>query len=130
MNQEEIDEILAHAGVKGMKWGKRAQIQTTTSDQKSSIVDKYNSLSSGKKTAIKVGTGVAIAAGSAAVGAVLARRGQVSVKDARSVLRSALNRTNEASLALSRYDGVKVSSILANEAVLSTNLRQIMDTAF
>lgn len=23
MNQEEIDEILAHAGVKGMKWGKR-----------------------------------------------------------------------------------------------------------
>ncbi len=32
MNQEEIDEILAHAGVKGMKWGKRKSRTTVSKD--------------------------------------------------------------------------------------------------
>lgn len=69
----EVDDFLAHYGVKGMRWGQRK-----ASDD-SSPSSPRQGLSEGQKKALKVGAGVAAIAGAAIVTGMLAKNGKLPV---------------------------------------------------
>lgn len=67
MTEIEVDEFFSHFGVKGMKWGVRRDDSSGSR------------LSPGQKKALKVGAGVAVVAGAATVGVILARQGKLPI---------------------------------------------------
>ena len=88
VSSAEVDDYLAHYGVKGMRWGIR---QKTYSEGGTSAPGKASSTSStstprerrhlteGQKKALKVGAGVAVVAGAVVVTGILAKNGHIPV---------------------------------------------------
>jgi hypothetical protein len=68
------DEILEHFGIKGMKWGQRKQ-QDSGSPSSSSAPAEKKKILTGKRVAV----GLAVAAGTLYVGAMLAKRGSTTI---------------------------------------------------
>lgn len=71
---EQVDDFLAHVGIRGMKWGKR---KSKTSDQ----ADIKSGMSRKKKVAIAVGTGAAVALGAAITLKVMSKNGKRPLSD-------------------------------------------------
>lgn len=71
--EAEVEDFLAHYGVKGMRWGVR-----NASDSGGTATTRKG-LSEGQKKALKVGAGVAAITGAAIVTGILAKNGKLPV---------------------------------------------------
>jgi hypothetical protein len=67
------EEYIEHFGIKGMKWGQRKATPSTSSG--SSTTEPKKKIVTGKRVAV----GLAVAAGTLYVGAILARRGSTRI---------------------------------------------------
>ena len=93
----EVDDFLAHYGVKGMRWGVR---KADDSDSGSST---RKGLTEGQKKALKVGAGVAAITGAAVVTGILAKNGKLPVAQLSRGVQAASNARAAARLASSPH---------------------------
>jgi len=84
----EVDDFLAHYGVKGMRWGIRQKNYSeggstpagkSSSSTSTSTIKERRHLSEGQKKALKIGAGVAVVTGAVVVTGILAKNGNLPV---------------------------------------------------
>lgn len=110
------DEVLAHYGVPGMRWG-----VTTKSDSGSSssptTTSQRKGLTDGQKKALKIGAGVVAVAGAAVVVTILAKNGKLPVS---SLSRPKMN----PALAKAVADKKKIDA--ARKAIAKQNIKNVL----
>lgn len=106
-----IDEVIAHFGTKGMKWGTRKSDSSSSTKQP---------MSKKKKVAVGVGVGV-LAVGAAAVAVVLAKHSRVPVREA---IVTIATKKAQVSPSYSQYTKLMASKSM-NQKIMYDNAKQV-----